>query len=152
MQGASFLVFCHDDVAMEPDAIRLMVEEALRSNTGIVAPKVVDWDNPDRLLEVGLVVDKTGACASVVDRGELDQEQHDAVKDVFAVSSTCLLVRSDLFSELAAPTLRWATMVLMLDFVGGAEVAGALALLAPAGRRRERRNCCDPRYSIDKVC
>src|SRR5437868_9051126 len=34
VQGASFLVFCHDDVAMEPDAIRLLVEEALRSNAG----------------------------------------------------------------------------------------------------------------------
>ncbi|HEX2118858.1 MAG TPA: glycosyltransferase family A protein, partial [Acidimicrobiales bacterium] len=63
VQGAAFLVFCHDDVAPEPDALRLMVEESLRSNAGIVAPKLVDWERADRLLGVGLSVDKTGACA-----------------------------------------------------------------------------------------
>ena len=132
VQGASFLVFCHDDVAMEPDAIRLMVEEALRSNAGIVAPKVVEWDHPDRLLEVGLVVDKTGACASVVDRGELDQEQHDAVKDVFAVSSTCLLVRSDLFSELGGFDPEMGDHGADVDLCWRAQVAGARVVVAPA--------------------
>jgi len=132
VQGASFLVFCHDDVAMEPDAIRLLVEEALRSNAGIVAPKVVEWDHPDRLLEVGLVVDKTGACASVVDRGELDQEQHDAVKDVFAVSSTCLLVRSDLFSELGGFDPEMGDHGADVDLCWRAQVAGARVVVAPA--------------------
>ncbi|MEA2931783.1 MAG: hypothetical protein QOI56_568, partial [Actinomycetota bacterium] len=136
VQGASFLVFCHDDVAMEPDAIRLMVEEALRSNAGIVAPKVVEWDHPDRLLEVGLVVDKTGACASVVDRGELDQEQHDAVKDVFAVSSTCLLVRSDLFNELGGFDAEMGDHGADVDLCWRAQVAGARVLVAPAARVR----------------
>ncbi|MEA2686823.1 MAG: hypothetical protein QOE93_2018, partial [Actinomycetota bacterium] len=136
VQGASFLVFCHDDVAMEPDAIRLMVEEALRSNAGIVAPKVVEWDHPDRLLEVGLVVDKTGACASVVDRGELDQEQHDAVKDVFAVSSTCLLVRSDLFNELGGFDPEMGDHGADVDLCWRAQVAGARVLVAPAARVR----------------
>ncbi len=131
VQGASFLVFCHDDVAMEPDAIRLLVEEALRSNAGIVAPKVVEWDHPDRLLEVGLVVDKTGACASVVDRGELDQEQHDAVKDVFAVSSTCLLVRSDLFSELGGFDSEMGDHGADVDLCWRAQVAGARVVVAP---------------------
>ncbi|MEA2972822.1 MAG: hypothetical protein QOG82_1280, partial [Actinomycetota bacterium] len=132
VQGASFLVFCHDDVAMEPDAIRLLVEEALRSNAGIVAPKVVEWDNPDRLLEVGLVVDKTGACASVVDRGELDQEQHDAVKDVFAVSNTCLLVRSDLFNELGGFDPEMGNHGADVDLCWRAQVAGARVVVAPA--------------------
>ena len=151
VQGASFLVFCHDDVAMEPDAIRLLVEEALRSNAGIVAPKVVEWDNPDRLLEVGLVVDKTGACASVVDRGELDQEQHDAVKDVFAVSSTCLLVRSDLFSELGGFDSEMGDHGADVDFCWRAQVAGARVVVAPQAVVRhhdgDRRHPEDP---IDK--
>jgi GT2 family glycosyltransferase len=151
VQGASFLVFCHDDVAMEPDAIRLMVEEALRSNAGIVAPKVVEWDHPDRLLEVGLVVDKTGACASVVDRGELDQEQHDAVKDVFAVSSTCLLVRSDLFNELGGFDPEMGDHGADVDLCWRAQVAGARVLVAPQARVRHH-NGSDrhPEESLDK--
>ena len=124
VQGASFLVFCHDDVAMAPDAIRQLVEEALRSNAGIVAPKVVEWDHPDRLLDVGLAVDKTGACASLVERGELDQEQHDAVKDVFAVSNTCMLVRCDLFGVLGG-----------FDTGHGARRRRRPLLAGPGGRR-----------------
>lgn len=149
VQGASFLVFCHDDVAMEPDAIRLLVEEALRSNAGIVAPKVVEWDHPDRLLEVGLVVDKTGACASVVDRGELDQEQHDAVKDVFAVSNTCLLVRSDLFSELGGFDAEMGDHGADVDLCWRAQVAGARVVVAPAAR--VRHHIGDDRHREDAV-
>ena len=151
VQGASFLVFCHDDVAMEPDAIRLMVEEAMRSNAGIVAPKVVEWDHPDRLLEVGLVVDKTGACASVVDRGELDQEQHDAVKDVFAVSSTCLLVRSDLFNELGGFDPEMGDHGADVDLCWRAQVAGARVLVAPQARVRHHNGSArHPEDPVDK--
>ncbi len=39
-----FLI-CHDDVALDPDALRLMVEELYRSNAGMVGPKLVDWDD-----------------------------------------------------------------------------------------------------------
>src|SRR5947208_12387632 len=74
VQGASFLAFAHDDVAPDPDAIRRLVEEAFRSNAAVVAPKVVEWDRPERLLDVGLNVDKTGNTVPVVERGELDQE------------------------------------------------------------------------------
>jgi GT2 family glycosyltransferase len=53
VEGASFFLFCHDDVALAPDAVRAMVEEAFRSNAGIVAPKVVWWDDPTRIESVG---------------------------------------------------------------------------------------------------
>src|SRR6478736_6013790 len=42
VEGATFLCFLHDDSTLDPDAIRLMVEEAYRSNAGIVGPKLVD--------------------------------------------------------------------------------------------------------------
>ena len=48
-QGAAYLLICHDDVVLAPDAVRIMVVESLRSNAGIVGPKLVDWDEPDRL-------------------------------------------------------------------------------------------------------
>jgi GT2 family glycosyltransferase len=140
VQGAAFLVFCHDDVAPEPDALRLMVEESLRSNAGIVGPKFVDWTHPDRLLGVGLSVDKTGACAPLVDRGELDQEQHDSVRDVFAVSSACMLVRADLFAELGGFDPAMADYGADVDLCWRAQVAGARVVVAPAARVRHRED------------
>src|SRR5216683_7555684 len=50
VEGASHFLFCHDDVAPDPDAVRLLLEEAFRSNAAVVGPKLVDWDDPTRLL------------------------------------------------------------------------------------------------------
>ncbi|MGI8777916.1 MAG: glycosyltransferase [Acidimicrobiales bacterium] len=136
VQGAAFLVFCHDDVALAPDAIRLLVEEALRSNAGIVGPKLVDWDDPARLLAVGLNVDKTAATRSLVDRGELDQEQHDSVRDVFAVPSAAMLVRCDLFFALGGFDASMDDHGADVDLCWRAQVAGARVIVAPAAVAR----------------
>ena len=95
-----FFLFCHDDVAPEPGALRLMVEELYRSNAGAVGPKFVDWDDPSVLQAVGLGMDRFGEIDPVIEFGEVDQEQHDGVRDVFVLPSAYLLVRADLFREL----------------------------------------------------
>ena len=94
-----FLV-CHDDVAPEPDALRLLVEELYRSNAGAVGPKFVEWDDPRLLQSVGLSMDRFGEIDAVVEPGEVDQEQHDGVRDVFVLPSAFFLVRADLFRQL----------------------------------------------------
>ena len=72
VQGASHFLFCHDDVAPESDAVSILVEESFRSNAGVVGPKFVSWDDPRRLLHVGMAVDKGGAVVDRVEPGELD--------------------------------------------------------------------------------
>lgn len=100
VQGAAFYLFCHDDVRLDPDAVRLLVEEAFRSNAGIVGPKIVEWSDPRRLLSVGMGADRFGHPAAYVERGDLDQEQHDAVRDVFFIPGAVTLIRADLFEAL----------------------------------------------------
>ena len=95
-----FFLICHDDVAPEPDALRIMVEEMYRSNAGAVGPKLVDWDDPSLLQSVGLGMDRFGEIDPVIEPGEVDQEQHDGVRDVFVLPSAYMLVRADLFREL----------------------------------------------------
>ncbi len=95
-----FFLICHDDVAPEPDALRIMVEELYRSNAGAVGPKIVEWDEPNVLQTVGLGMDRFGEIDPVVEPGEVDQEQHDGVRDVFVLPSAYLLVRADLFRQL----------------------------------------------------
>jgi GT2 family glycosyltransferase len=133
-----FFCLCHDDVALDPDAVRLMVEELYRSNAGIIGPKLVDWDNPRELQNVGLDVDRYGQPASIVDPGEVDQEQHDAVTDVFAVPSACLLVRADLFRTLGGfdPAMNFYGED--VDLCWRAHIGGARVIIAPAARARHR--------------
>ena len=48
VEGAGFFCFLHDDVALDPSTISELVAETYRSNAGIVGPKLVDWDRPER--------------------------------------------------------------------------------------------------------
>jgi GT2 family glycosyltransferase len=145
VEGAAFYVFCHDDVALAPTAVRAMVEEAFRSNAGIVTPKVVEWDDPSRLLAVGESADKTGVRAPIVERGELDQEQHDAVRDVFCAPGGCTLVRADLFAVLGGFDPAMQMLGEDLDLSWRAQVAGARVVAVPAAVVRHVQASDGPR-------
>jgi GT2 family glycosyltransferase len=136
VEGASHFLFCHDDVALAPDALRLLVEEAFRSNAGIVTPKLVEWAEPDRLLQVGMSADKLGTATPLVERGELDQEQHDAVRDVFVAPGGCLLVRADLFAALGGFDGGMTLLGEDVDLSWRVQLAGARVVVAPAARVR----------------
>ncbi len=136
VEGAGFFCFLHDDVALEPTTIRALVEEAFRSNAGIVGPKLVEWDDPRRLLAVGMGADKAGVLVSLVEPGELDQEQHDAVRDVFVVPSACMLVRVDLFDALDGFDPDIPKYGHALDLCWRAHVVGARVMVNPDTRVR----------------
>ncbi|MDQ1468398.1 MAG: hypothetical protein QOH10_2813, partial [Actinomycetota bacterium] len=138
VEGATFLLFCHDDVALETDAVRVMVEEAYRSNAGIVGPKLVDHERPDVLLEVGMAIDHYGVPFSAIEPNEVDQEQHDSVRDVFFVSHATMLVRADLFGELHGFDAATFPGSDDLDLCWRARLAGARVLVAPDARVRHR--------------
>jgi len=150
VEGAAFYAFLHDDVRLEPVAIRALVEEAYRSNAGIVGPKLVDWGRPEQLQAVGLSVDKFGVRSSVVEPDEIDQEQHDAVRDVFLLPSACLVVRSDLFAALGGFDAGIETAGEDLDLCWRAQVAGARVVVVPAARAEHRGGEVPPRELVDR--
>lgn len=131
VDGAAFYCFLHDDAAPTPTAITTMVGEALRSNAGVVGSKLVQWDDGRRLLQVGESADKTGERASTVEPGELDQEQHDAVRDVFVVPGASTLVRSDLFDAIGGYDEGIDLLNDDLSLCWRAHVAGGRVVVAP---------------------
>lgn len=139
VQGASFFLLCHDDVSLSATALRTMVEEAFRSNAGIVSPKLVEWDDSRLLLDVGQSADKTGVPVHFVEPGELDQEQHDAVRDVLAAPGGCMLVRADLFAALGGFDPAIELLGEDLDLSWRAQVAGARVIVAPDAVVRHQR-------------
>lgn len=139
VSGATFLLLCHDDVVLDPAAVRLLVEEAYRSNAAIVGPKLVDYDRPEVLLEVGMSIDRFAVPHSGIEPGEIDQEQHDSVRDVFYVSSAVMLVRADLFAELHGFDAETFPGGEDLDLCWRARVAGARVMVAPDARARHRQ-------------
>ncbi|HLH46697.1 MAG TPA: glycosyltransferase, partial [Acidimicrobiales bacterium] len=136
VEGASHYVVCHDDVAPDPSAVRLLMEEALRSNAGLVSPKLVAWDDPRRLLAVGAGADRVGDVQPLVEAGELDQQQHDTPRDVFVAPGGAVLVRADLFEVLGGFDPLVADHGEDLDLCWRAQVAGARVVVAPDARVR----------------
>ncbi|MFN8022692.1 MAG: glycosyltransferase [Acidimicrobiales bacterium] len=131
-----FFCFLHDDVALEPDAIRVLVEEMYRSNAGVVGPKLVEWTDPTVLQHVGYAVDRFGEVDTLVEPGETDQEQHDAVRDVFALPSACLLVRADLFRSLGGFDPDISFHGEDVDLCWRAHHQGARVLVVPSAKAR----------------
>jgi GT2 family glycosyltransferase len=142
-----FLV-CHDDIAPEPHCVRIMVEELYRSNAGVVGPKFVDWARPEVLQSVGLGLDRFGEVDHVVEEGEVDQEQHDGVRDVFVVPSACMLVRADLFREMNGfdPAIDFHGDD--VEFCWRAHYTGARVVVAPSARVRRRGELAERRPDL----
>lgn len=134
IEGATFLWFLRPGARPEPEALRVMVEEAYRSNAAIVGPKLVEVDRPEVLREVGWSIDRFGVPHSGLEPGELDQEQHDAVRDVFFVSDAAMLVRSDLFAALGGFDPAASPGAADLDLCWRARLAGARVLVTPDAR------------------
>jgi GT2 family glycosyltransferase len=150
VDGADYFLLCHDDVALFPDTVHLLVEEAFRSNAGIVAPKVVRWDDPEHLVHVGMIVDKGGSVVDRVQPGEIDHGQHDAVRDVFVAPGGTTLVRADLFEELGGFDTAIVAMGEDLDLCWRAQVVGARVIVAPDARVRHLEELAGGSRPVDQ--
>lgn len=145
-----FFCLMHDDVALDNLAIENLIEETYRSNAGIVGPKLVDWDDPTILQNVGLNVDRIGEVESLIAENEKDQEQHDSVRDVFAVSSACILIRSDLFRELGGFNRDIEFFGEDLELCWRAHLSGARVLIVPSAMARHRNRISERSSSPNK--
>ena len=147
---ADYLLVCHDDVALASDAVTVLVDEARRSNAGVVGPKIVDWDRPEIIRHAGYDVDRFGVPADRAGAEELDQEQHDGVRDSFALPSAVLLIRRDLFVRLggfdAGMTFRGEDV----DFCWRAQMTGARVMFVGGAVARHRGGLA-ARTGVDDV-
>ena len=132
--------FLHDDVVLAPGAVTALVEEMYRSNAGVVGPKLVHWQDPRRIQSVGIAVDRLGVEMPLADDGEVDQEQHDIVQDVFELSSACLMVRADLFRSVGGFNPALATVGADLDFCWRVHLTGARVVVVPSAVARHRES------------
>ncbi|MGA8725736.1 MAG: glycosyltransferase family 2 protein [Acidimicrobiales bacterium] len=149
VDGAAYYLLCHDDVALLPDTVHLLVEEAFRSNAGIVSPKIVSWNDPERLIHVGMTADKSGAVVDRVHANEIDHGQHDAVRDVFLAPGGCVLVRADLFEVIGGFDPAIVAMGEDLDLCWRAQVAGARIIVAPEARVRHLEEVAAGRRELE---
>jgi GT2 family glycosyltransferase len=133
---AEAFLLLHDDAAMDPHSIEAMMAALKRERVGVVGAKLVEWDEPDRLQEVGLTTDRYGRVYNPLERGELDQGQHDGLKEVFYSSSACLLVSRDIVEKVGMFDLRYVALRDDFDLCWRARIAGYRSVVTTDARAR----------------
>lgn len=144
VEGSSgFFLFMHDDTALAPDAVSRLVEELYRSNAGMVGPKLLNWDDPQSIHDVGTAIDRFGERAPYAEPGEKDQEQHDHVQDVFVLNTAALLIRADLFRVIGGFRPELTLVGDDVDLCWRVHTTGARVVIVPSAVARHRQSIAD---------
>lgn len=134
---ADLLLFIHDDAALTPVSVERMVARMYQDEaTSIVGPKIVSWDDEDRLEEVGMAIDRFGYPYKGLEEHEIDLGQHDTAAEVFYVTSTCMLIKHEVFKQLRGWDARMRAFTEDLDLCWRARIAGHTIRVEPAAKAR----------------
>ncbi len=138
--GADYLLFVHDDMVLIPDAVEHLVDALLADpRLGVVGPKLLDWDHPNRLQSVGWSVDLTGRSDSGLEPDERDQGQRDARRRPLVVSTAGMLVRRDVFDTVGRFDRRYHAFRDDLDLCWRVWLCGWEVEVVPEARVRHKR-------------
>jgi GT2 family glycosyltransferase len=138
LESEQWLWLLHDDTAAEPETLARLVEAVRRSpSVGIAGPKVVQWDQPRHLVDVGLAITRAGRRLAAPRFGEQDQGQYDARTDVLAVGSSGMLVRRGVWDRLGGFDPAFQGAGEDLDLGWRAQLAGHRVIVVPAARMRD---------------
>ena len=139
---ADLVLLLRDDAALDPDAVQRLVEAAIGIPTldrvGIVGCKVVDWDRPRRLLDVGRSADVFGHAYTPLQPDEIDQGQFDRVLEVLSVSTSAMLISREAHKRAGLLDERLAEDHQALDLCWRARLAGFRVVMMPQARVRSR--------------
>lgn len=133
---AEAFLLLHDDAVMEAGSVEAMIAALAHERVGVVGSKLVEFDRPEALQEVGLTTDRFGRLYNPLEPGELDQGQHDGLKEVFFCSSACLLVAREVVERVGLLDLRYVTLRDDYDFCWRARIAGYRSVVTSASRVR----------------
>jgi GT2 family glycosyltransferase len=137
--GADFVLLLHDDAALDPEAVTHLVEATTlegAERVGIVGAKIVDWDHPRRLRDVGRSADRFGHPYSPLQDEEIDQGQFDRVLEVLSVDSCAMLVARDVWRTTGLFDERLGDDDGDLDLCWRVRLAGWSVLMTPLARVR----------------
>lgn len=124
-----------DDAAPEPRALAELLLAVERAPAVAVAGcKQLDWDEPRRLVDVGLFASRWAERLTLIDDDEQDQGQYDDRSDMFAVNSAGMLVRRDVWDALRGFDPALPSTGDDVDFCWRARLAGHRVVVVPAAR------------------
>ena len=125
-----------EDSAPEPDALHILLATLETAKSVAVAgPKLMEWDEPERIAGLGRTTTRFGRSVSIV-ADELDQGQHDGLSDVLGLDPAAILVRHSVWQALEGFDPALPTVDDALDLGIRARLAGHRVAVVPDARAR----------------
>jgi len=122
------------DSAPEPGALESLVGELeIAQSVAVAGPKVMEWVADEYIHDFGQSMTPYGATVTLVE-SELDQEQHDGLSDVLAVSAGGMLVRHSVWELLGGFDPALPIVDDSLDFCVRVRLAGYRVSVVAAAR------------------
>ena len=128
----SHVWFLHEDALPRPDALASLVTEIHRVEASVAGSKVLHPGPERRLESVGGATDVFGQPYWGLEPGEVDQGQHDVVRDVSFVAGISMVARKDLMLGLGGPDPAMAPEAAAIDLSWRARVAGGRVVVVPS--------------------
>ena len=136
--SSSWVWVLHDDSVPRANALAQLLHAGMRSKSvGVAGPKIVDWQDPRRLVEMGIQITRTGRRLASPARGEADQGQYDNRADVLAVSTSGMLVRRSAYDDIGGFDPVFVEHGADLDFGWRAQLAGHRVIVVPGAVVRD---------------
>ena len=112
---------------------KLVAELEIAPSVAVAGPKVMEWTAENYIHDFGLSMTPFGSSVTLVE-SELDQEQHDDLSDVLAVSAAGMLVRRTVWDHLKGFDSALPAADDSLDFCVRVRLAGFRVSVVPAAR------------------
>ena len=129
-----WLWILHDDSAPEPDALTQLAKTAeVSESVAVVGPKLLRWDLPVEIQQLGLTVTPSGKPFLLVE-SEYDQGQFDIRSDTLAVSTAGMLVGFELWQKLGGLNDKSPVLAQDIEFSLKARAAGYRVVVEPSAK------------------
>ncbi|MFQ5966374.1 MAG: glycosyltransferase family 2 protein [Acidimicrobiia bacterium] len=128
----SHVWFLHEDALPQPDALAALAAELARVDASVAGSKVIKPGSQRQLESVGSATDVLAHPYLGLEVDEVDQGQHDIVRDVSFVSGVSLLARRDLLKGLGGPDPIMAPEAAAIDLCWRARASGGRVVIVPS--------------------
>ena len=130
----SWVWILHDDSAPEPKALEQLARAAeISPSVAVIGPKLLRWDKPIEIQQMGLTVTSSGKPFLLVSQ-EYDQGQHDSTGDTLAVSTAGMLVSLGLWQKLGGLNDSSPVFAQDLEFCLKARASGFRVIVEASAR------------------